>query len=111
MKKELAGLSFNKDTLNNNWEGVSRDIIADELAPPSGSGRSAAKSLFASATHMGRKQKKNWPFIFNRLDFIHTVQFESGLTPYLSTTYGTRSINFVVKYHAVHPPAFPTAIL
>jgi hypothetical protein len=83
VKKELAGLSFNKDTLNNNWEGVSRDIIADELAPPSGGGRSAAKSLFASATHMGRKQKKNWPFIFNRLDFIHTVRFESGLTSYV----------------------------
>jgi len=45
VKEELAGLSFNQDSLKNNWEGVSRDITADELAQPSGGSMSAAKSV------------------------------------------------------------------
>ena len=28
------------------------------------------------------EKKNNWPSIFNRLVFIHTIRFEPGLTPY-----------------------------
>ena len=62
VKKELAGLSFNQDTLNNAWEEVSKGIAAAELTTTFWQWYERCKKCVSINNTYGKKTKKELAF-------------------------------------------------